>query len=168
MAGSRCSPRSTTASSTAFRGVVSEILDLTRAAASEVVALDAANSVLPRPGATGGCRGQRRDDALPHPAACRPDGAAATGGAAEKPTGYFWHPAANAPISQRRRVSAPASHARERRRSKDAYGVTVNDVVLAIVAGALRSYLDRTGNCRIDRWWPRFRVSTRTDASGSA
>ncbi len=53
--------------------------------------------------------------------------------------------AMNASISPRRKIAFASLPLDDVKRVKNAFGVKVNDVVLAVVAGALRSYLEQRG-----------------------
>lgn len=73
----------------------------------------------------------------------------------------------NRPIGPHRRFETVLVDLDEVKRVKNALGATVNDVVLAIVSGGLRSLLHARGE-RIDELRAMIPVSVRTDSDGGA
>jgi diacylglycerol O-acyltransferase / wax synthase len=69
----------------------------------------------------------------------------------------------NSPISAHRRVSGSSVPLARIRAVKDSYGVKVNDVVLALIAGALRHYLDDRGELPENSLVSQVLISTRRD-----
>jgi len=91
----------------------------------------------------------------------------AVGEEANQPPGLFDAPRSrfNTPLTAQRRISIGRVPLDRVKAVKDAFGVTVNDVVLALVSGGLRRYLERRDELPVRSLVASIPVSTGGDAA---
>lgn len=86
-----------------------------------------------------------------------------------KPPNFFEAPATrfNTELTPQRRVACSALPLERVKAVKDAFGVKVNDVVLTVISGALRTYLQERGELPDRPLVAQIPVSTHTDSSAT-